>query len=256
MGCLHPEGSEVTPCKPTFITAAVLLVLSFIWFVMALHGLNEVPKCRYGEPECNFPTNQCVSQSIGALEPQPTDTTNPATASPFTTYCKYVFLKKAIEGSSDYSLEQLAVPIMTVLLSTVPPVIIFVGTLCTKMIGTLESSKFFLSGVAVLNIISIGIVDRLTFDCRWWKQHNDNQDKCKTAFNVFTAGAFFNCLTMIALLTITIIRSEEYRAGYGGLSDQQGGGGDTAREPEFGATFSENAEANMPRQPGQAVSMQ
>jgi len=151
-------------------------------------------------------------------------------------YCQYVFLKKAVEGSSDYSLEQLAVPCLTVLLSTVPPVIIFVGTLCTKMIGTLESAKFFLSGVAVLNIISIGIFDRLTFDCRWWKQYNSNQDKCKEAFNVFTAAAFFNCLTMIVLLTITIISSEEYRSGAVALSEQ--GGDDPVR-------FSDNASTSI-----------
>jgi len=37
-----------------FWGAIALMVCSLIWFVLCLDGLNKVPKCRYGEPECYF----------------------------------------------------------------------------------------------------------------------------------------------------------------------------------------------------------
>merc|ERR1711907_784590 len=147
------------------LTWALLLVgLAFASFVLCLHGLNELPKCRYGGDSCHFARQQCDFQGKN---------------------CRTVFKKFAIEGDSHASFVQLAI-----------------STICGSSMFRIDLVKFFITAVAVSSLLSIRVVDELTFDCRWWR--NENQDKCKEGFNAFAAGAFFVCLVQIVCLTIAV----------------------------------------------------
>merc|ERR1711907_98588 len=164
------------------LTWALLLVgLAFASFVLCLHGLNELPKCRYGGDSCRFARQQCDFQGNN---------------------CRTVFKKFAIEGDSHASFEQLAIPYVTSLVSIVPAVLLAISTICGSSMFRIDLVKFFITAVAVSSLLSIRVVDELTFDCRWWR--NENQDKCKEGFNAFAAGAFFVCLVQIVCLTIAV----------------------------------------------------
>jgi hypothetical protein len=191
MGSGGCEDECCTVKKPLnraeFILASILLLLSFIWFVCCLDGLNKMPKCRYGTNDCYFVRQQ--TSFDGKITQQ-------------------AFKNRAIEGDSDESLEQLAIPFLVTFLSLLPPVLIFFATLCGKdATKTIEIGKFFLTGCAITMLFSVRICDQLTFDCRWW--NNENQDKCKTSFNTFAAGAFFTILTQICLLVVAVFQSQK-----------------------------------------------
>merc|ERR1712216_197312 len=174
--------------RAEFIGACFLLAISFAWFVCCLDGLNKMPKCRYGENDCYFVRRQCDFMGKN---------------------CGMVFKNRAVEGDSDSSLEQLAIPFLVTLVSLLPPLLIFFATLCGRTLKTIEVGKYFLTGCSVTMLFSIRIVDQLSFDCRWW--NNEYQDKCKAAFNTFAAGAFFTILTEISLLTVAVFHGDKER---------------------------------------------
>jgi len=96
---------------------------------------------------------------------------------------------------------------------------------------TIEATKYLLCGCAVSVMLSIRIFDKLTFDCRWW--NNDNSETCKTAFNTYCAGAFFTCLTHIALLTVAVFHGEKERSAEWNDISEGGASGDAPREVEM-----------------------
>jgi len=189
---------------PTFFGALCLLLLSMIWFIICLDGLFKIPKCRYGDEsgECYFVRPTKGTDIAG----------NIVTVS--------ALKNRAVEGSSDSGMEQLAIPLLVTLLSIIAPVLIFFATVFEGGIRTIEVGKFWLTACIVSMLFSIRIVDNVTFDCRWWR--NTNQDTCKSAFNQFAAGAFFTMLTEISLVTVAIFHGEKERDASFQNIDQQG----------------------------------
>jgi len=201
-------------CRPAFVFSLLMLLLSVVWFAFCAHGMAEIPKCRYGEKECYYRVPDGMCDHTGA-------------------YCNtYYLVNMRVEGSADNSLEQFAIPLIASLASLLPPILVFVGTVCPGQLGSLEAGKCFLTGVTVMSVVGIYIVQNLTFECRWWNQ--PNQDKCKEGFNMYVAGSFFNILTQIILLVIAIIIGESERAGSPeeqSLNDDQKGDAGAAQQP-------------------------
>jgi len=72
-----------------------------------------------------------------------------------------------LQGSSDNSAEQLAVPVLAVALSAVPAVVTLLSiSFCPAYISLLELSKFSLAVSTVFLILGIENIQKLTFDCR------------------------------------------------------------------------------------------
>merc|ERR1712166_884287 len=98
MGSHNSRMGWVRPnvCSMAFICSAVALALTFVGMMCAVTGMAILPKCRYGMPECYFHVTNCAyTDNEGKSEG-----------------CVDVLKMRAIEGSSDYSAEQLAIPIL------------------------------------------------------------------------------------------------------------------------------------------------
>jgi len=180
-------------CKvPAFWGSIFLLIISVLFAVLCFVGIDKVPRCRYGEPECYFVRDQIAGESDNLLDP---------------IYKGKAFKNHAVEGDSSSSLEQLALPFFVTCASLIPPVQIFVGVLFGYTPKTMELGKLFLTATSTATILSIHIVEYLTFDCRWWR--NTKQDTCKEAMGIFTAGAICISVTQILLLFLSIYHTEQ-----------------------------------------------
>jgi len=201
------------------------MVLSILWFALCMAGLDEIPKCRYGEVDCYFARNVAGITDVRCADPDNCIWTgdNGGIPNPYDNAVK--IYNKAVEGDNNSSYEQLAIPLLVTLMSLLPPLLVFLGTIFQgeAYYRTVEVGKFFLIGISTCMLLSCRIVDNLTFDCRWWV--NDNQDTCKNAFGMFISGAFFTVLTQIALLTVAVFDEEKERsADYDGLLAASSGG--------------------------------
>merc|ERR1711865_1097759 len=167
-------------CRTAFIAACIFLVLSVVWFTLCLAGLDKIPRCRYGENDCYYraPDPVCV-------------------------------VNMKVEGSSSDSMEQFALPVVAALVSLLPPIFTFVGTLFDHQLTSMELGKCFVVGASVLSVIGIWIVQTLTFDCRWWNQ--ETQTDCKEGFNLYVAGSMLNIISQMILLSFMIVFVEDVR---------------------------------------------
>merc|ERR1711988_1366438 len=141
MGCFG-DGEECRIrdplCGAELIGASVLMIISLMCFGLCPDGLNTIPKCRYGEPECFFVVTQKDLDGNNEMK---------------------VFKNRAVEGDSDSSYEQLAIPLLVTLFSLLPPVLIFIATIFNQSLRTIEIGKYFLTGCSVVMLMSIRIVD-------------------------------------------------------------------------------------------------
>jgi hypothetical protein len=194
-------------CGSAQCGAGLLMICAFVAFCLCADGINKIPKCRYGEKECYFIVQQEAMNSGGASH----DT----------------FKNMAVEGSGEYAAENLWLPVLTMLMCLIPPVLVFVSTIFEGTQRTLEVGKWFLCACGVLSLVSLRVFDELTFECRWFNVGNPNQDVCKTSFNTFAAGAVFNCFCMVGILTVAAFHGEQDRKHglLGTRAGNNGGGG-------------------------------
>jgi len=220
-------------CGVEFVSGCLLMVLSFVWFVLCLDGLNKIPKCRYGEDDCYFVRTQrdFNGQNEGT-----------------------VFKNRAVEGDSDSSLEQLAIPFLVTMVSLFPPFLVFLSTIFNQSLRTIEIGKYFLTACSITMLFSIRIVDQLTFDCRWW--NNSNQDKCKTSFNTYVAGAFFTILTQLILLTLAVFHGEKERnVEFHEIDNENTGLAEQGLQVAAGTETQMNSYSDRPREAGAIPAM-
>merc|ERR1712216_394187 len=145
-----------------FWGAIFLMICSLIWLACCLDGLNKVPKCRYGNPDCYF---------VRPVEGINKDGKSFSTGQQF--------FNRAVEGDNDNSLEQLAIPLLSTLLCILPSIFVFIGVLLGHTPKTMEIGKFFMTGCTVLMILSIRIFEQMTFQCRWWNNTNQEDSEPK-----------------------------------------------------------------------------
>eukprot|EP00658_Telonema_sp_P-2_P037115 TRINITY_DN2672_c0_g1_i2.p1 TRINITY_DN2672_c0_g1~~TRINITY_DN2672_c0_g1_i2.p1 ORF type:complete len:226 (+),score=46.17 TRINITY_DN2672_c0_g1_i2:192-869(+) len=188
-------------CSLAFICSSVSLVLTGVGMMCAITGMAILPKCRWGEPECYFLAHTCAYTKA-------TDTV----ATGESDGCMNVLKFRAIEGSNDYSAEQLAIPILATCLSSIPAILTFLGTLLDKALPLLESAKIFLAMNTVFLVLGVRAIQDLTFDCRWWGNwHHDNGKACHDGFNLYIAAAIILVVAQLALLVISVRFVEDHR---------------------------------------------
>jgi len=127
--------------------------------------------------------------------------------------CVDVLKMRAIEGSSDYSAEQLAIPILATCLASIPAVLTFLGTMLDHALPLLETSKIFLAMNTVFLVLGVRAVQDLTFDCRWWGNwHHGNGQACHDGFNLYIAAAIILSVAQLSLLVISVrfVENERY----------------------------------------------
>merc|ERR1711907_336965 len=163
----------------------------------AIVGMAVLPKCRYGEPECYFHVVNCAyTDDVGHSDG-----------------CFDALKSRAIEGSNDYSAEQLAVPILSTCLSCIPAVLTVLGTMFDKALGLLEASKVFLATNVVFLVLGIRAIQDLTFDCRWWgNQHHGNAKACHDGFYLYIAATALLAVAHLFVLIISVrfVENERY----------------------------------------------
>merc|ERR1712054_471685 len=172
--------------------------------VCRIAGIDIIPKCRYGEPECYFSVKVCPfnaqSPRIGPVTLQGDDG------------CMPMLKTRAVEGSSAWSGEQFALPIFCTTIALLPGFFVMVGVLFNKALGLMESGKIFIAINITMLMMSIRIVDNLTFDCRWWAdRHHGNSEECHTGLNLYVAGAVLLVSCQMALLAISVLFIEKER---------------------------------------------
>eukprot|EP00656_Telonema_subtile_P050808 TRINITY_DN667_c0_g1_i1.p1 TRINITY_DN667_c0_g1~~TRINITY_DN667_c0_g1_i1.p1 ORF type:complete len:250 (-),score=74.55 TRINITY_DN667_c0_g1_i1:193-942(-) len=191
MGWIRPNV-----CSLAFICSLISLALTMIGMMCAITGMAILPKCRYGEPDCYFSVTNCAYT-------KPTESSE----------CIPVLKMRAIEGSSDYSAEQLAIPILATCLASIPAMLTFLGTMLDNTLPLLETSKIFLAMNTVFLVLGTRAIQDLTFDCRWWgNQHHHNADACHQGFNLYVAAAIILSVAQVALLIISVrfVENERY----------------------------------------------
>jgi len=191
-------------CRVEFIGACIIFGCSCVGFICCVIGIDVVPKCRYGSPECYFSVKVCPynaqSPRIGPVTLQGDDS------------CRAMLKSRAVEGSSAWSGEQFALPIFCSVLGIIPGILTMVGVLFDKALGLMESGKVFISINITMLLMSIRIVQNLTFDCRWWAdRHHGNHDECHDGLELFVAGAVLLVSCQMALLAISVMFTEKER---------------------------------------------
>merc|ERR1712216_503882 len=184
-------------CGPAFIFSAIAMGLTLVGMVCAIIGMAILPKCRYGERECYFRVKECAYQD----EQGHSDG------------CMNVLKSRAIEGSNDYSAEQLAIPILATVVSCVPAFLTVLGTMFDKALGLLETSKVLLATNMVFLVLGIRAIQDLTFDCRWWgNQNHGNAEACHDGFNLYIAATTLLAAAHLVVLIISVrfVENERY----------------------------------------------
>jgi len=195
-------GFRSSVCSVGFACSGLALGLTVIGIILASSGMATLPKCRYGVSECYFRVQNCAYPDPDADPDTPEK-------------CQSTLKMRAIEGSSDYSAEQLAIPILATCLSSIPAVLTFVGTMLDKeALPILETSKIFLAMNGVFLVIGIRTIQDLTFDCRWWAdRHHGNGQECHDGFNLYIASTIFLAIAQLLLLFVSIrfVEQERYQ---------------------------------------------
>merc|ERR1711988_89027 len=100
-------------CRLEFVGACFILAAALAGFLCCIAGVDTIPKCRYGEPECYFSVKVCPfnaqSPRIGPAQLQTNDAG-----------CMATLKTRAVEGSSAWSGEQFALPIFVSTVAMLP----------------------------------------------------------------------------------------------------------------------------------------
>lgn len=192
---------------------------------LMLAGVSELPKCRYGDPDCYYLIRVCGANQ-GAISGG--DITAPEYK------CTLVSRSAAIEGSGENGVEKLTTPILAGVLGLLPSLHLTAALVIRNqksILGLLEYSKVVVSLSALMLVYSTVVIDTLTFDCRWHDTlrvdiHGKNHPwvkNCKEGFEMYMIGViilfiiqFFILVGAIVLLEVERKRMDEERVSIAG----------------------------------------
>jgi len=178
------------------IVAVFVATLAGLGF--SLSGVWLLPKCRYGDNECYFGVNICVVPDSVEQQSDIDQTAEPI--------CTLETRQRAIEGSSSHPLlgsEQLAIPLFALLVSCVPAILAAATVFVQRSIALLDAGKLVLAVTLSMLCISVDILQRKTFDCRWWHDsHHGNAEACKQGLSLYVVGSLLIILSQIGLLIL------------------------------------------------------
>jgi hypothetical protein len=206
---------------------AIICILTIVGLLCAAIGINVLPKCRYGSPDCYFVVEACAYDTPRGSSPiasaaatqgggngrrdSSLDLTQRKSEKP--QFCHKITKLRAIEGSNSGTAEQLAIPVLAVITACVPGIVTFCSiAVCPRFLGLLEFAKFWLAGSFVFLVLGIRGIQDLTFDCRWWgTQHHSNGPVCHEGLNLYVASSLLLLLGQVALLLVCVHFSEARR---------------------------------------------
>eukprot|EP00658_Telonema_sp_P-2_P040354 TRINITY_DN28865_c0_g1_i1.p1 TRINITY_DN28865_c0_g1~~TRINITY_DN28865_c0_g1_i1.p1 ORF type:complete len:379 (+),score=50.88 TRINITY_DN28865_c0_g1_i1:133-1269(+) len=181
--------------RPSFWRRKSFWVVVLVWLatLLGIHlsysGVSVLPKCRYGERGCYFKVRVCF----------PGDSKHAAA-------CRDELRQRSIEGSSDHPIggsEQLAIPFLAVIVSCVPPLLGAATVMMKRSIGLLDAGKHILAVTMCLLCLGIDVLQRKTFDCRWWHDsHHGNAARCQRGLALYVCGTLLIILSEIGLLVL------------------------------------------------------
>lgn len=179
--------------------SSLFLLLSMIGMAIALVGVGELPRCRYGGEACYFFVQKCGSDEFNKKQRT----------------CTWVPKARAIEASSEDGMDQLIVPIVGSIIAVLPGLVLVVTTIVRNeriLFGLIEAGKLFLAFDTFLLIVGAVSIDRLTFDCRWWNDnYTGNVDACQGGYSKYIIGSCIIFFCEAALLIGLVMFGEMER---------------------------------------------
>eukprot|EP00656_Telonema_subtile_P044589 TRINITY_DN5083_c0_g1_i3.p1 TRINITY_DN5083_c0_g1~~TRINITY_DN5083_c0_g1_i3.p1 ORF type:complete len:398 (+),score=72.00 TRINITY_DN5083_c0_g1_i3:98-1291(+) len=173
--------------RPSFWGVACIWLVTLVGLHLSWSGVCMLPKCRYGEKDCYFQVRLCFAASN-------------------VTACRPEFRQRAIEGSGTHPVlgsEQLAIPLLAVLFSCIPPVVAAVTVMVKRNMWLLDAGKYMLGVTMCLLCVGVDVLQRKTFDCRWWNDtHHGNADACQRGLGLYVAGTLLIIMSEMALLLL------------------------------------------------------
>jgi len=187
-----------------FIVAVLFSLLCLIGMLVACVGLGELPLCKGGELKCYFFVHICGGYAFLNGE-------NRADAST----CFWAQKMRCIEGEDGSSSDQLVIPIVSSCLGMLPGIMLIISTIIRNercLFSLMECGKAFMLMSSTLLVTSILLVDRLTWDCRWYEHvEHGNTDKCRGGYIFFCVGATILLVCQACLLAFLISYEEKHR---------------------------------------------
>lgn len=180
----------------------VFLIISIVGMCMMSVAVAQLPKCKYGDVRCYFFFKVCSESYF-----------NSNGRNPYT--CAWVSKNRAIEGSSDSGVEQLALPLAATIMALIPAITLVITTVIRNervMLGLLEAGKAFIVFNCIILAVACAQINKLTFDCRWYpNEYTGNYDNCTEGFVKFIAGSCIIFVCQLVLLGGIIMYGENER---------------------------------------------
>merc|ERR1711988_1107820 len=179
----------------------LLMLITWIGMAVSLAGLHQLPKCQHGDPDCFFFVQVCgeslLNESQAGL------------------MCTWISKTRKIESNSGSGLDKVALPVAAPILGVIPAITLVFSTVVRNertVLSVLEFGKLFIGFVALMLIVSNMMIDRLTWDCRWWgEHHHPDGDACKAGYVKYALGTIFLFTSMAILFCGIIVWTEVER---------------------------------------------
>jgi len=132
------------------------------------------------------------------------------------TYCTWMAYRRKVESNTGDGLDQLTLPVIASVLGVLPGVMLVISTVIRNemtVLSMLEFGKMFIGFDAVMLVVSCMMVDRLTWECRYFTDvfHPDGQG-CNGGYLKFSLGSTIIFCTNFLLFCATIVWTEIERA--------------------------------------------
>ena len=126
--------------------------------------------------------------------------------------CHQAFKLRAIEASGPHGLEPLALPLFSVSVSLIAPVLVLCAVCTGKTaLAFLEAGKIMIAAGIVLMTLSILHVQNLTHDCRWWGDHHHHHaQRCHQSFALFVSSTMLMGVSQAILLGRLLSRATKH----------------------------------------------
>merc|ERR1719502_1131075 len=176
-----------------------IFVLCIIGMSVGLSGLSELPKCKFGAPECYFFVQICRDQLLHPNSPA----------------CKWIPKTQAIEGTSKGGMEALYLQIFALIIGLVPGLCLIASMIIANertLFALLEFTRMSCAFDFLLLIIAMMDLNDKTWDCRGYTLLSKGATDCNEGFSLFVTGGVLLLLCEALLLVGSIgIMADERR---------------------------------------------
>jgi len=178
--------------------SVAICVICWVGTIVAMAGIADLPKCKYGDAKCYFFVKVCDADLLHHTQSMPT--------------CYYMAKHRKTEGSSEDGLEQVAIPFAAAAMGLVPgPVILTTMAIRNErcLFSLLDYGKMFILLNLVLLVMSSQLMSKITWDCRFFgAEHQPDSDKCGSSYTKYLWGSIFIFVAETALLIMLVVYSE------------------------------------------------